>query len=483
MAETITADYLVIGAGAMGMAFVDTLVSDTNATIVMVDRYARPGGHWTTAYPFVRLHQPSAFYGVNSRPLGEDRVDQVGLNKGLSEMATVDEVCAYYSIVMHQTFLPSGRVKYYPKHEYLGEGEWRSAVTGSLFRLQGKDGKQPKIVDATYMKVTVPSMGPPPYQVAAGVKVVPVNDLPKTTRPYGAYTVVGAGKTGIDACLWLLNNGVDPKLINWIMPRDSWFLERGGIQPGPAFAKKTSKSIADINGAVMSSTSPEDLFLRLEARQQIMRMTDKIWPTMFRCATVSIAELEQVKRIENIVRVGRVQQITTDEVILDSGAYKPAPDTLYIDCTADALAKLEPLPVFRGNQITLQSVRYCQQVFSAAFIAHVEATYSDDAQKNALSRVVPHPDEAIDYLIVTLQSHRNGLVWASHPKTAAWLSQARLDWFGTLLPPPPEDPAEAKAYYMAVAAQVQGIIDKLGALIDQLPEKDAARAKAQVART
>ncbi len=26
-----------------------------------------PGGHWTRAYPFVRLHQPSAYYGVNSR--------------------------------------------------------------------------------------------------------------------------------------------------------------------------------------------------------------------------------------------------------------------------------------------------------------------------------------------------------------------------------------------------------------------------------
>ncbi len=33
----------------------------------IVDRNDQPGGHWTTAYPFVRLHQPSAYYGVNSR--------------------------------------------------------------------------------------------------------------------------------------------------------------------------------------------------------------------------------------------------------------------------------------------------------------------------------------------------------------------------------------------------------------------------------
>ena len=194
------ADYLVIGAGAMGMAFVDTLLSDTKATVVMVDRYARPGGHWTTAYPYVRLHQPSAFYGVNSRPLGEDKIDQVGWNKGLAELATVDEVCAYYSIVMHQTFLPSGRVTYYPKHEYTGEGTWRSLVTGKAFYV----GKETTIVDATYMKVKVPSMSSPSHEVSTNVKLVTPNDLPKTDRPFGGYTVVGAGKTGIDACLWLL---------------------------------------------------------------------------------------------------------------------------------------------------------------------------------------------------------------------------------------------------------------------------------------
>jgi len=66
----IETDYLVIGAGAMAMAFVDTLLKETNARIVMVDRHDRAGGHWNDAYPFVRLHQPSTCYGVNSRELG-----------------------------------------------------------------------------------------------------------------------------------------------------------------------------------------------------------------------------------------------------------------------------------------------------------------------------------------------------------------------------------------------------------------------------
>lgn len=61
----IEADYLVVGAGAMGMAFADTVITESDATVVIVDRNDQPGGHWLTAYPFVRLHQPSAYYGVN----------------------------------------------------------------------------------------------------------------------------------------------------------------------------------------------------------------------------------------------------------------------------------------------------------------------------------------------------------------------------------------------------------------------------------
>jgi cation diffusion facilitator CzcD-associated flavoprotein CzcO len=56
--NAIEADYLVVGAGAMGMAFLDTLLCETQARVVLVDRNHQPGGHWTTAYPFVRLHQP-----------------------------------------------------------------------------------------------------------------------------------------------------------------------------------------------------------------------------------------------------------------------------------------------------------------------------------------------------------------------------------------------------------------------------------------
>ena len=54
-------DYLIIGAGATGLAFADTLIVETIAHVPLVDRQGKPGGHWNVAYAFVTLHQPSSF--------------------------------------------------------------------------------------------------------------------------------------------------------------------------------------------------------------------------------------------------------------------------------------------------------------------------------------------------------------------------------------------------------------------------------------
>ena len=68
--QVVDADYLVVGAGATGMAFTDALLDHSDARVVLVDRRDGVGGHWRQAYPFVRLHQSSTFYGVASTVLG-----------------------------------------------------------------------------------------------------------------------------------------------------------------------------------------------------------------------------------------------------------------------------------------------------------------------------------------------------------------------------------------------------------------------------
>lgn len=429
--HTIEADYLVVGAGAMAMAFIDTLVTETEARVVVVDRNHAPGGHWTMAYPFVRLHQPSAFYGVNSLRLGGDTIDQCGWNTGLYELATAGEICAYYDRVMRRQFVATGRVSYFPDSEYRGDGRF-TTLAGTDYTVDVTR----RIVDATYMHVTVPAMRPPPYRVADGVDCVAPNDLPRL-GPYTRYVVVGAGKTGIDTCLWLLGRGVEPDRLTWIAPRDSWLLDRETMQPGALFAETIKAAFTAQLRAIHDAATAADLFCRLEDAGLLLRIDPAIRPTMYRCATVTRLELEQLRRITDVVRLGHLLAIETgeagDRMVLDGGTVAVDGSSLYIDCTADGAEKRPATPIVGDGRVTLQSVRGCQQIFSAALIGHVEAAYGDDARRNELCVPLPHPDADVDWLRLALADYTNQLRWFDDPELMTWLSGARLDLFGHLI--------------------------------------------------
>src|SRR5689334_25433129 len=106
----VQADYLVVGAGAMGMAFTDALIDHADVRVALVDRRHGVSGHWLEAYPFVRLHQASAFYGVGSTLLGGGQLQQRGPETGLQERATQAEVCTYYARLLER-FVESGKVE------------------------------------------------------------------------------------------------------------------------------------------------------------------------------------------------------------------------------------------------------------------------------------------------------------------------------------------------------------------------------------
>jgi hypothetical protein len=415
---TLETDYLIIGAGAMGMAFADTLLSRSNAEITIVDRGHQPGGHWNTAYSFVRLHQPSACHGVDSTPLGRDRIDLSGWNAGMYELASGGEVTAYFTGVMRQVLLPSGRVRYLPMTEHLGDGLVRSRVAGAEQLIRARR----RVVDATYMNVQMPSMWPSPWPVAECERCVPLNALAQLSAPASSYTVIGAGKTGIDACLWLLAGGVDPDAIRWVMPRDSWLLDRGILQPGPRFRAHAEAGFIAQARAVAQATTIDHVFERLVECGQLLRFDPTVWPTMYRCATVTQAELAEVRRIRGVIRLGHVRRIDAGTLVLDGGELPIAPGMLHVDCVADALARRPPVPVFAPGRMTLQAVRTCQQVFSAALLARVETALDDDALKNDLCQPVPHPDSGIDWLRNALAMGRNELRWPAQPELQHWLN-------------------------------------------------------------
>ena len=406
---------------------------------------------------------------MNSKHLGQDKIDQVGLNKGLYELASADEVCAYYTQVIHDTFLPSGRVRYFPKCEWNGGRSFQSDLTGQKFEV----GEKTRIVDATYMKVTVPSMRPPAYQVAKEVSIVTPNDLTKLSRPYANYTVVGSGKTGIDTCIWLLTMGISPDQITWVMPRDAWLYDRALFQS--LFVTRSKEAAMQHFECTVNATSVDDYLLRLEAAGQLLRIDKKVWPTSFRCATVTLAELAEIRKIENVIRLGRIVSINAEEVVFQRGSRRAKPDTVYIDCSADGLEKREAMPIFTAEKITLQPVRHCQQVFSAAFIGHVEASYSNEVTKNELCRPIPHPMLPVDLAVCSYLDYQAVLRWSLEPKTVTWLVNSRLNWSPALSALATDD-AEKRGQAMERLHSHMGAMSKnLKKILEALPAKEEGR--------
>lgn len=442
----IETDYLIAGAGAVGLAFADTLLTETDANIVIVDRHGLPGGHWNDAYPFVALHQPSAFYGVASMPLGSDRVDAGGLNDGFLELATGAEVSAYFQRVMRERLLASGRVRYYPLSELEpgadgGSHRLRSLLSGQQTTVQVRR----RLVDATYYGTTVPSTHRPAFPVADGAWLVTPNDLPQlwkqSERLPANFIILGAGKTAMDAGVYLLQSGAPPDRIQWVRPRDSWMLNRRGTQPLMAFLEEVIAGQALQMEALLSATDANDWFDQLEQGGQMLRLDPAVRPTMFHYATISTGEIALLQQITRVLRHGPVNAIEPEALVFADARVTVPKDSLFIDCTARAVTRRPPVPVYQPQRIVLQMTRIPQPAFSAALAAWLEAHGDNDAARNAMSIPVPLPDSVNDVPRATIVNLMNQGRWNQDARLRAWIRACRLDGFSKLIAS--VDPADA----------------------------------------
>jgi len=426
----LTTDYLIIGSGAIGMAFADVLVEESDANLIIVDKYPKPGGHWNHAYPFVRLHQPAAFYGVSSKELSNGKIDDSGHNKGYGSLSSLEEIMDYYSAVMNEQFLPTGRVQYFPNSEYLGDHRFRSLETGEEFDVEVTK----KLVNATHLTTKVPSTHIPNFTIAENVNFQSINALSEELASPAHYCIIGGGKTGMDAIIYLQEKGIAAENISWVISRDSWVIDRATTQNTEAFFEQSIGNQANQFEALAQANSLEDLFNRLEDKGVLMRLDKAFSPTQFHGATVSKEEMKSLRRIQNVIRMGRVQHISGNTLSFKKGDHGLPNNTLFVDCSATPISKEITSPsIFQENVIIPQTVRSYQPAFSAAFIAHVEVHYSSEKEKNTLCGVVPLPDRDTDWLRGLAATMQNQLNWSSDKPLRQWMTENRLDGFSHLV--------------------------------------------------
>lgn len=455
--DRIETDYLIIGAGASGMAFADTLLSETDHEMLLVDRRAQPGGHWVDAYSFVELHQPSAYYGVNSLPLGEDRIDKTGINAGFYERAGAAEIQYYYRKVLDDVFKPSGRITFHATSDYLGQQDGdhliRSNLTGRTTRVSVRRA----LVDATVTQSTIPARHKPKFEIEDGISVVTPNALVDIADPKGI-TVLGAGKTGMDVCFWLLQQGVDPDEITWVRPRDVWMTDRTYAQPLTMAGNMIKFAAAAVQSAAVASDA-NDYAVRMEEQGMMFRVDPNIGAVVNRGATVSRPELAALRQIEQIVRKGYVRSISSSRAIMDEGELPSNPGRVFVDCTAPGLSTTPASTIFEDGKISLHFTTRGVAPWSAALIGCVESLDLTLAEKNRLCPALPRTGDMRGFLDIM----RIGLPTDNERRTvselAAWSAKARLNP-GRAIPDHMEDP-DVKAAFAAMFQNYQPAMENL----------------------
>lgn len=417
--RTLDVDYLVVGAGAMGMAFVDSLIDHADVRVALADRKHSAGGHWLDAYPFVRLHQASSFYGVASTLLGGGRLQADGPEAGLHERATAAEICAYYGRALTR-MLDSGKVEFLPCTDYVGERQVVSRVSGQRFELP----ERCRVVDARYLAPDIPKLTAPPFAVADDARVLPLNDLVGLEHSPSQYVIVGSGKTATDACIWLLAVGVDPNAICWVRPRDPWMFNRAVLQPDPAVFLDM---VATVMETAVTAETPEALFLGLEAAGVMVRIDTSAPTTMAKAPTLGRWELDLLRTVENVVRLGHVTSVERGRLNLANGKVTIAKDALVVHCAASGLRQKPLVPIWGEAAITLQPIRAGFPCFGGALAGFVEATRDDDQEKNRLCPPTPYANTMADWARMQVLGSRAVTSSSAAPDIRAWANAVSLN--------------------------------------------------------
>lgn len=469
MPAGIDADYVVVGAGTAGLAFTDTLIRHGSGTVAIIDIRANPGGHWNDAYSFVRLHLPSHFYGVNSIPIEREReVYRGGLNRSLLHLATATELLAYFQRVM-DALLATGRVTYWPTTML----DWPtkeaiSMVSGTRRAVTARK----KLVNGAASGTRVPVPGTRPFAVMDDAAVVAIRDLPVVRRSFSHYCIIGGGKTGADACLWLIENGVAADRIRWIVPRDAWWVNRAKLQftdetfdDGLSFMHGQMEALAD-------ATSPDDIFPAMEARGLCFRLDASRTPTQYHMASMSPAECDILHTITDITRLGHLRSVSPTELLFESGREPAKPDTLYVDCSQNGIAGQPPQKLFGAGTLALSVTRPARPSFSAAILGLIEAIGGSDEQKNALASPVPVPRYPGDLLHIVAPGASNTKAWMANRVIADWIKSSRLDPMPGLLAavtPEHANRLEGVAHLQRTTARAMERLPALTAMLGTAP--------------
>jgi hypothetical protein len=325
------------------------------------------------------------------------------------------------------------------------------------------------LVDATYVASEIPARHTPSFTVDRGVRLIPPNDLVDLYEPASGFTVIGGGKTAMDTCCWLLDAGVDPDRIRWIRPRDAWLFNRAAVQPLQLVGSYMQLQARWVEAAAQA-TDGFEFAHRLEAAGSFLRTDTDVEPRLFRGATISQPEIEALRTIERVTRMGKVRRLGAHRILLDGGEIASVPAELYIDCTAAGVRPTAAQPVFAPGRITLQYVTVGFIPWSAATIGAVEAARNDDLEKNRMCPPLTFTGDIADVLSLAHAGLTGTLARSGESDLAAWTDRCRLN--PAQAASERSDDPEVVDAYVSLATHIGAAMNNLTGRMHRLPTQD-----------
>ena len=224
----------------------------------------------------------------------------------------------------------------------------------------------------------------------------------------------------------------------------------------------------EFDGKIAIADGIDDVLLESERRGALVRLDPAVMPEAYHCAVISAGELGQLRSIADIIRLGRVVRLTSNEIVLEQGSVAASANPLYVDCSSPGIPRRPSMPVFEDGRITPQWVRTCQPTFSAAFIAHVEATYDDEALKNELCAPIEPPEVPLDYLRMLQRELATRSRLDQQPEIRTWMESCRLDPFSSVAKTQIGVNAEATEHLGRYLTNYTAAVDRLDALLGPL---------------
>ena len=159
----------------------------------------------------------------------------------------------------------------------------------------------------------------------------------------------------------------------------------------------------------------------------MLRIDTSVTPTMAKTPTLARWELDELRTIEDVVRLGHVRRAMPGRLLLSEGEAPIERDAVVVHCAAPGLQYAPLVPIWGDDAITVQPIRTGFPCFGAALAGYVEATRDDDEEKNRLCPPSPYSNTPTDWCRMQVLGHRASLAFNTQADIREWAGRTALN--------------------------------------------------------